>query len=104
MTFLHHISAAQSEVEDRQRTYLIRWGWTMTSNTPGAFWLWRRDFADVDAKRKAWDDEHDAGQPGKPSKSQPYGVITAPTDIAIAMTARCLDDQPELGEADDEAA
>jgi hypothetical protein len=97
----HEIETEQQMVEDLQKSYLRRWGWVETCSTPGSYWLWRRDFADVDAQRKAWDDEHEAGKPGKPSPSVPYGVVTAPLDLAISMTVRCLDEQPELA---DEAA
>lgn len=95
-TTYSQIEAAQQEVSDLQHAYLQRWGWEMTCNTPGSYWVWRRDFADIDAGRKAWDDEHDAGKPGKPSASRPYGIVTAPTELAISMTVRCLDEQPEL--------
>ena len=96
------IQAAESEVEQLQRLYLQRWGWQNTCATPGSYWLWRRDFADIDAERKAWDADHNVGKPGGPSPSTPYGIVTAPTDLAISMTVRCLDDQSEL-EADEAA-
>lgn len=92
---LHHqIEAAEQEVEYLKATYLRRFGWNHTSTTPGSYWLWKRDFADVDAKGKAWHDAHP-----KASPHQPYGVITAGTDLAVSMTVRCLDEQPELEEA-----
>ena len=96
MTYHHEIQDAESNVEQLKRAYLKRFGWSETCSTPGSYWLWRRDFANIDAKRKMWDDEHEAGQPGKPSRSQPYGVVTASLDLAIAMTLRCLDEQSEI--------
>lgn len=93
MTKLHEIQDAENNLGDLKRAYLRRWGWEETCNTPGSLWLWRRDFADEDARRKAWDDEHPKATP-----SRPYGVITATTDVAISMTSSCLDDQPELAD------
>lgn len=95
MTKHYEIGAAEGEVEGLKNAYLRRWGWESTCNTPGSYWLWRRDFANEDAKRKAWHDEHPQASP-----YQPYGVITAPTDLAVSMTVRCLDERPELSGED----
>jgi len=76
---------AKISIEYAQHRYLKRHGWKYTCNIPGSFWLWRRDFGDVDAKRLSWW-ENANGPLGKPSKPEPYGVITATTDIAISMT------------------
>ena len=83
------IELAQANLEDEQKSFLRKWGWRETCNTPGSYWLWVRDFADVDAKRAAWDKEHHAGEPGKPSKSVPYGIIATDTDLAVKMTIHC---------------
>lgn len=101
-TFHYDIEAAEQEVEQTKERYLRRFGWEHTSSTPGSFWLWRRDFADVDAKRMEFD-KLPPGPLGKPSPTVPYGVITASTDIAVAMTVRCLDDQNELNEEESAA-
>jgi hypothetical protein len=95
----HEIEAKSQELEELKKFYLRRWGWTETSSTPGAYWLWKRDFSDLDAKRLSWDKEHNAGKPGRPSPSAPYGIITAPLDLAVAITVRSLDEQPELEDA-----
>lgn len=93
LTLRQQITEAEGEVEDLKRAYLYRFGWSCSSNTPGAYWLWRRDFADLDAQRAKWDKAHDAGKPGKPSISPPYGVITAPTDLAVSITQSALDEE-----------
>jgi hypothetical protein len=86
--FYFQIEDAKSALEDMKKAYLRRFGWTCTSSMPGSYWLWRRDFADVDAQRMASHEKHKF-----PSKPQPYGVITADTELAIAMTRATLDEQ-----------
>lgn len=93
-TFHWQIAAAESEVEALKRYYLQRFGWESTCNTPGSYWLWRRDFAKEDAERHARWVERGAGPLGMPSEPQPYGVVTASTDLAVSMTERSLDEQP----------
>ena len=90
MTFAHEIDAAAAALEATQHAYLRRWGWVRTCATPGAYWLWKRDFADYDKRFEAWHTAH-PDRPGKPS-----GVMTLPTDLAVSMTRRALDEQPEL--------
>jgi hypothetical protein len=91
MTTYIQIREAEQNLEALKRAYLRRWGWEETSNMPGGLWMWRRDFSDVDAARSAWDKEHRSASP-----SVSYGVITASTEAAIAMTTSCLDEQHEL--------
>lgn len=93
MATLDEIGEAERNLEACKRSYLERWGWKSTCSTPGSYWLWKRDFADIDAKSKAWHDEHP-----KASPHVPYGIIAANTDLAVSMTVRCLDDQPESDE------
>lgn len=93
MTYFYKIEEARYELEATQRAYLKRFGWESTSSTPGAYWMWRRDFADLDAKSAEWHRQHPSASP-----HVPYGVITAPQDMAIRMTASCLDQQTELNE------
>ena len=91
-------------VERLQKSYLRRFGWKNTSNNPGSYWLWKRDFSDLDAKRRAWWEAACAEMPklGNPSEPVPYGVITADTDLAIIMTAKELDRESEGDDEDDE--
>lgn len=96
------IQAADAAVTGAKDAYLRRWGWDCTCSTPGALWMWTRDFSDVDAKRKAWDEKHGAGKPGSPSISRPYGLVMGSREQAIHMTLACLDEQPEMD--DEEAA
>lgn len=98
-THYRDIEAAEDLLRDRREAYLRRWGWRQTSNTPGAFWMWQRDFAPEDANRLKWWEEACARNPplGNPSKPHPMGVITASLEIAVSMTVRSLDTQPELG-------
>lgn len=84
MTKYEHIDNLEHALNNARRDYLVRHGWRETSNTPGSFWLWRRDFADVDKKR-----ETHYRPPG--SAFHPYGIITADTDMAVKMTANELD-------------
>lgn len=91
MTKHFEIEDAERHLEELRGAYLRRWGWQYSCNIPGSYWLWRRDFADEDARRMAWWSEHPTT-----SKPTPYGVITAPTDLAVSITIRCLDEQPEL--------
>lgn len=100
--FHWQIERAEDEVKATQRAYLQRFGWEETCNTPGAYWLWRRDFTDVDTERLKFD-ARPPGPLGRPSPTIPYGIVTASTDLAISMTVRCLDDQAELTEEDAEA-
>lgn len=97
--FHRDLERAEMEVERLKSAYLERWGWHHTSNTPGSVWIWRRDFADVDAKSRAWHEAHPAASP-----HAPLGVITAPTDTAIYMTLRSLDHQPELEQDEEDDA
>lgn len=76
------IREARDAIEDAQRKFLRRYGWKYTCNIPGSFWMWRRDFSDVDAKRLEWWEQSS----GKPSKPKPYGVITAGPDLAVSIT------------------
>lgn len=96
MTYLYEIEEARHAMEAAQRAYLKRFGWENTSCTPGAYWMWRRDFADLDAKSAEWHVAHPTASP-----HVPYGIITAPQDMAIRMTASCLDQQEELNEDGD---
>lgn len=94
MALYRDIEATEQEVENLRVAYLHRFGWQQTCNTPGSFWLWRRDFADVDAKRLEWWSKA-KGPHGKPSKPLPFGVIWADLTLAVAMTLRELDPRTE---------
>lgn len=90
------IDIAERELNSVKEAYLRRFGWDLTCSTPGSFWLWKRDFKDVDARHmEALNKRHaEAIRHGvKTSASQPvlYGLVTAPTDLAVKMTAACLD-------------
>lgn len=92
------IQEAAAKLDQLKNAYLLAHGWRNTCNTPGSFWLYIRDFADVDKKRKQW---HSAamkrarkqGRIG-PSPPAPYGIITAPLDLAVSMTASELEQYP----------
>lgn len=87
------LEEAKREVEECERAYLKRFGWEITCNTPGSYWLWRRDFAAEDVATHARWKAQGPGPLGWPSEPQPYGVITAPTDLAISITERALDEE-----------
>lgn len=101
--FHWQIGRAEDEVKAVQRAYLQRFGWNETCNTPGSYWLWRRDFSKEDAERHTRWKERGPGPMGWSSEPQPYGVITASLDLAISMTVRNLDEQVELSDDDEEA-
>ena len=87
------IQEAESDVEDFQKAHLRKFGWSLTCNTPGSYWVWRRDFGKEDEGRhKRWRGAG-PGPLGWPSEPQPYGVITAPLDLAVSMTMRELDEE-----------
>lgn len=77
---------AERNLEDCKRAYLQRFGWESTCNTPGSYWLWRRDFAPEDAERLEQQEKHKY-----PTPPTPYGVITAGIDLAVSITERALD-------------
>lgn len=80
------IDQAESELEGQKCDYLRKFGWDRTCNTPGAYWLWRRDFAPEDAERMAQQVKHNY-----PTPPTPYGVITADTSLAVSITRSSLD-------------
>lgn len=104
MAFYHQIEEAEQTLEAAKRDYLDRWGWKMTCNTPGSYWVWRRDFAKEDTERHARWKERGPGPLGWPSEPHPYGIITASLDLAVSMTVGGLDDRPECAESEDDAA
>lgn len=106
VTYYSQIEDARRAVEQLEHEYLRSWGWALTCNVPGSYWLWQRDFAPQDAERSKWWEDACASKPplGNPSKPKPYGVITATAEMAMAITIRSLDTQPELGGLDEEEA
>lgn len=103
MTFFHEIETAEDDVKALKTRYLKRFGWESTCNTPGSYWLWKRDFADEDKKQLDWWIAHTTPEqrqrnhgPGMPSKPEPMGVITADLDLAVRMTVNALDMQTEM--------
>ncbi|SNT20275.1 hypothetical protein [Sphingopyxis indica] len=102
MTFFYKIEAAKNALENVKTDYLRRWGWKQTCNTPGSFWLWQRDFSEEDAAAHARWKARGPGPLGMPSEPRPFGIITAPIDLAVSMTARFLDEQLELAEEGDD--
>ena len=100
-TAYERIISVRENVESAESAYLRRFGWTLTCNTPGSFWLWRRDFAGEDAERhKRWK-ERGPGPYGWPSEPKAYGVIYAGRELAVSMTLSDLDPRP-FSESDDE--
>lgn len=81
-----------------QRAYLEAWGWRRTCNTPGSYWLWVRDFSDVDAQRRK---RHaaflaDRADRGLTEKTHPYPkpmgqLSTGDVETAIVWTRNVLD-------------
>lgn len=96
MTFAWQIDEAANRVNSVTEDYLRRWGWSMTCNTPGAYWLWVRDFRAEDRKRIARWRRRKPGPTGKPPRPVGYGRVMATTEIAVRMTISDLDPQKEL--------
>jgi hypothetical protein len=101
IVFHSDIEQAKQKIEELKESYLLRWGWISTCNTPGSCWLWRRDFSNEDAERHSLWKSNGPGPLGWPSEPRPYGVITAPIDLAVSMTARGLDYHPEQNSEED---
>ena len=83
----YRVEEMQGDVLRKKEEILRAHGWQNTCYTPGSYWLWRRDFADLDQKRVShWEAR---GQKG--NKPEPYGVVTVPLDLAYTMTEAVLD-------------
>lgn len=95
MVTFANLQQTESDLQADRETYLRRFGWKMTCNVPGSFWLWQRDFVAEDAQRHARWRERGPGPMGWPSEPKPYGRITAPLEIAVRMTRSDLDVEVE---------
>lgn len=93
MTTIAKIEAARRAVAALEDSYLRRFGWGTTCQTPGSYWLWRRDFAAEDAEMARIHAERKL-----PSPPPVYGVVTVPKDLAMLMTERDLDHDDEEAE------
>lgn len=91
-TLSDDIDTAERALIARRHGFLEAMGWKLTCNTPGSYWLWRRDFADVDARWKAIEIAKVA-RDGKafPSPHPVIGVIVCNEDSAITMSRAILD-------------
>lgn len=94
LTEYEAIEAARARASDLGDAYLRKFGWSLTCNTPGAYWLWRRDFGPEDVERHRRWKERGPGPMGWPSEPKPFGVITGTRALAVEMTAKVLDPQP----------
>ena len=75
-----------SDLQSAKDDYLRAHGWKSTSSTPGCYWMWRRSFADVNARRL---NEHKVfcERIGQERDHTPYpDEMLADTDDAIRMT------------------
>ncbi|PHQ62846.1 MAG: hypothetical protein COC10_09325 [Sphingobium sp.] len=95
LAFYREIEELDAALKIKKMAYLRRFGWDVTSITPGSIWLMRRDFGVEDTERKERWLAAGPGPKGWPSEPQPYGVITVPVDIAVQMTATFLDPMTE---------
>lgn len=86
------IHDAEHELTGRCTAFLKSMGWEQTCNTPGSYWLWRRDFADVDARWREIEAAKEA-RDGKPFPSlhKPIGVIVTSEESAVNMSRAVLD-------------
>lgn len=103
MSTFREIEQLESDLGNARNSYLRRYGWKQTCNTPGSYWLWQRDFAAEDKQNQEnWEAickrVADEGRTGMPSPPAPMGVITADTMLAVSMTRKRLDAFDEEGE------
>lgn len=89
------IEDAEIALKDAKEAYLRRFGWQITCNLPGAYWMWWRDFAVEDAARHDRWQKSGPGPMGWPGKPKPYGLVTATLDMAVRMTYSALDEDEE---------
>jgi len=95
----HDIDDAEATLKDLKEAYLRRFGWQITCNLPGAYWMWSRDFATEDAASHDCWRTAGPGPLGWPSEPKPYGRVTAGLDMAVDMTRATLDhDEREMVE------
>lgn len=95
--YARDVEAAEDALREAREAYLRRFGWTYTCNFPGSFWVWRRDFVDLDQSRRKWWEEACAQNPplGPPSEPTAYGIVHASFDQALAITLGTLDERDE---------
>ena len=99
MSTFDAIQQAEADLTMAKEAYVKRHGWSLTCNTPGALWLWTRDFSPEDAERHQRWKERGPGPLGWPSEPKPYGRMTVALDGAVHMTRATLDqDEEELVE------
>lgn len=70
MTTQWNIKNAENEVESNVRAYLQKYGWKMTCQTPGSYWLWEKKLDD-----------------GR--------TVLCNEGLALGMTMRAFDEKPE---------
>ena len=103
MASYEEIEAAQERVEALKSEYLKRHGWSLTCHSPGSYWVWQRDFSDVDARSREWWERtkvrvESAVPPRRPpSEPKTFGVRHLPTDMAIGATRQLLDQDEREG-------
>ena len=103
MTFAHEIENQAAILQGLRENYLKRWGWQITCNTPGSYWLWWRDWKVEDEERtKGWERRQKQKKtPNGTRPPKPYGIVCVGMDLAVSMTISVLDEQLELGEEDE---
>jgi hypothetical protein len=74
MTFYHEIEDAEHALEEKRHAYLRKWGWSLTCDFPGSYWVWVRDFSrEDDVRLRSWQKIIE-GKPEErwPTKPKPY--------------------------------
>ena len=102
----------ENSLEAAKWDYLKRFGWAQTCHSPGAYWVWVRDWkAEDEAALENWHhrnairlaeiEEHGrAHTPNSPRKPEPYGRVMAGLDMAVSMTRNVLDRDNDDDEED----
>ena len=92
----YEIEQRKEAVIAAKKAYLRRFGWTETCSTPGAFWLWKRDFKNEDVKRLK--NFHinfpDYDSTKRPNPPHIFGQIMVGLSMAVSITSRELDQDP----------
>lgn len=99
MSTFDRICELENQLLSARRSFLTAHGWSSTCQTPGSFWMWKRDFTPEDDERAKRYIANGFGD-----KFHPYGIITTGMETAIQMTVRELVPEPDENDADPEDA
>lgn len=85
------IESAERALNSARSAFLHDMGWGRTCNTPGSYWLWQRDFADVDARWREIEANREREGKPFPTPHRPIGTVIVDEEHAIIMSRASLD-------------